>query len=108
LIEDGIEDIRATGSTLMMPLLLALKAEALHLADRTSEALEAIEGAEALAERFKGRWWCAELQRLRGVFLTAIGADETQIEASLCEAIRTAIRLRFAPLILNRSPSVLR
>ena len=42
LIEDGIEDIRATGSTLMMPLLLALKAEALHLADRTSEALEAI------------------------------------------------------------------
>jgi len=36
LIEDGIEDIRATGSTLMMPLLLALKAESLHLADRTS------------------------------------------------------------------------
>ena len=30
---------------------LALKAEALHLADRTSEALEAIEEAEALVER---------------------------------------------------------
>jgi len=77
LIEDGIEDIRATRSTLMMPLLLALKAEALHLAGRTSEALEAIKGAEALAERFEGRWWCAELHRLHGVFLTAIGADET-------------------------------
>ena len=73
-----------------MPYYLALKAEALHLADRTSEALEAIREAEALAERFEERWWCAELHRLRGVFLTAIGADETQIEASFCEAIRIA------------------
>jgi hypothetical protein len=47
LIEDGIEDTRATGSTLMVPLFLAPKAEALHLADRTSEALEAIREAEA-------------------------------------------------------------
>jgi tetratricopeptide (TPR) repeat protein len=90
LIEDGIEDNRATGSTLMVPLFLALKAEALHLADRTSEALEAIREAEALAERFEGRWWSAELHRLRAVFLTAMGADDTQIHASFCEAIRTA------------------
>ena len=33
---------------------------------------------------------CAELYRLRGVFLAAIGADEVQIEASLREAIRIA------------------
>jgi predicted ATPase len=90
LIEDGIEDNRATGSTLMVPLFLALKAEALHLADRTSEALEAIREAEALAERFEGRWWSAELHRLRGVFLTAMGADDAQIEASFCKAISTA------------------
>ena len=32
----------------------------------------------------------AELHRLRGVFLAAMGADETQIEASFCEAIRIA------------------
>jgi hypothetical protein len=43
-----------------------------------------------VVERSEGRWWCAELYRLRGVFLTAIGADETQIEASFCEAISTA------------------
>ena len=73
-----------------MPYLLALKAEALHLADRTSEALEAIREAEAVVERSEERWWCAELYRLRGVFLAAMGADETQIEASFCEAIRTA------------------
>jgi predicted ATPase len=89
-IEDGIRDHRATGSTLFMPFLLALKAEALHLADRTPKALEAISEAEALVARTEERWWCAELHRLRGVFLVAMGADETQIEASFCEAIRIA------------------
>jgi predicted ATPase len=34
-IEGGIDDWVATGSMLMVPYLLALKAEALHLADRT-------------------------------------------------------------------------
>jgi predicted ATPase len=89
-IENGIGDYRATGSTLDMPFLLALKAEALHLAERTSEAIEAITEAEALVERFENRYWCAELHRLRGVFLTAIGGEETQIEASFAAAISTA------------------
>ena len=75
---------------LVVPSHLALKAEALHLADRTSEALEAINEAEALAERFEQHFCFAELHRLRGVFLAALGADETQIEDSFCEAIRIA------------------
>jgi len=89
-IEDGIRDYRATGSMLIMPYWLTLKAEALHLADRTSEALEAIRDAEATVARSGERHWCAELHRLRGVFLAAMGADETQIEASFGEAIRIA------------------
>jgi adenylate cyclase len=89
-IEDGIEDLRAAGSIMTLLSLLALKAEALHLADRTPEALEAIKEAEVLVERTEGRWWCAELYRLRGVFLAAIGAEEREIEASFCAAIGTA------------------
>src|SRR5271165_897818 len=89
-IEHGIRDFRATGAVLSTPFFLALKAEALHLADRTSEALEAITEAEALVVRTEERWWCAELHRLHGVFLTTVGADETQIEAAFCEAISTA------------------
>ena len=89
-IEDGIGEHRAAGAMLTTPFFLALKAEALHLAGRTSEALEAIGEADAVAERFEERWWCAELHRLRGVFLTAIGAEDTQVEASFREAIRTA------------------
>jgi hypothetical protein len=75
---------------LTVPFLIALKAEALHLADRTVEALEAIQEATALVERFENRYWSAELHRLRGVFLTALGADEMQIEASFSAATRIA------------------
>jgi hypothetical protein len=89
-IEQGIRDYRATGAVLGLPFYLGRKAEALHLADRTSEALEAINEAEALAERFEVHWWRGELHRLRGVFLAAMGADEARIEASFGEAIRIA------------------
>jgi tetratricopeptide (TPR) repeat protein len=89
-IEDGIRDYRATGAIQDLPFLLALKAEAMHLGGRTSEALEAVTEAEVLIERSRERSWCAEVHRLRGVFLAAMGADETQIETSLCEAIRIA------------------
>jgi predicted ATPase len=89
-IEDGIRDCRATGTIVGLPTSLGMKAEALHLADRTSEALEAIKEAEALVERYEERRLFPELHRLRGVFLTAMGADETQIEASFGEAIRVA------------------
>jgi len=98
LIDDGIEGWRATGTILVVPYYLALRAEALYLAHRTSEALEAIREAEALAERSEEHCWSAELHRLRGVFLTALGADETQIEALFCEAIRIAKEQRSVSL----------
>jgi tetratricopeptide (TPR) repeat protein len=89
-IEQGIRDVRATGTVLGLPGHLTRKAEALYLADRTSEALEAIKEAIPMAERFEYLCFHAELHRLRGVFLAAMGADDTQIEASFCEANRIA------------------
>ena len=89
-IEQGIKELRATGSVLDLPYHLIQKAEALHLADRTSEALEAINEAVAIAERFEHGYCSAELHRLRGVFLATLGADELRIEASFCKAIRIA------------------
>ena len=81
-----IRDYWVSGSILGLPFDLALKAEALYLANRAGEALEVIKEAEALAERSEERWWCAELHRLRGVFLATIGADEAKIEASICRS----------------------
>jgi len=62
----------------------------MHVAGRTSDALETIREAEAFVERYAERHWCAELDRLRGVFLATLGAEETQIEASFCAAISIA------------------
>jgi serine/threonine protein kinase/tetratricopeptide (TPR) repeat protein len=89
-IEQGIRDFRATGVVPPLAYYLLLKAEALYSTDRTSEALELIKEAEATVEKFGVHTSRAELHRLRGVFLTAMGADEFEIEASFCEAIRIA------------------
>jgi tetratricopeptide (TPR) repeat protein len=89
-IEQAISDNRAMGTVLGLSGFLALKSEVLHLADRTADALEAISEAEALAERSEQRNFLSALHRRRGVFLTALGADQTQIEASFSEAIRIA------------------
>jgi hypothetical protein len=69
---------------------LTANRRSLYLNARTTEALEAISEAHALVERYGERWWGAELYRLRGVFLTTIGAGEAQIEASFRLAIETA------------------
>jgi hypothetical protein len=68
-IEHGIKDLRAAGSMLERAPALACKAEALHLADRTPEALEAINEALAIVERFDHGCCSAELHPLHGVFL---------------------------------------
>jgi serine/threonine protein kinase/tetratricopeptide (TPR) repeat protein len=89
-IEQGIRDYRATGAVLGVPYWLRLKAEALYLAGRTSEALDAINEAERVVEKSEERQGCAELNRLRGVFLATLDADETQIDASFEAALGTA------------------
>lgn len=89
-IEEAIQDYRERGSVLGLPYLLALEAEILHLANRTSEALKAIDEAEAISDRSEIRSWSSELHRLRGVFLASMHADENQVRDSLARAINTA------------------
>ena len=89
-IEDGIGGYRAIGTILAVPYYLWLKAQALYLANRTPEALEAIKEADALVEKYEDYDMRSGLRWFRGVFLTAMGAEEAQIEASFQEAIRIA------------------
>jgi predicted ATPase len=98
-IEEGINDWRATGSTFCLTFWLALKAEALCLANRTTEALKALKEAEALAERSGERCCCAELRRLHGVFLTALGTEEVEIEGSFRQAISIAKEQKAGSLV---------
>ena len=99
-IERGIKDYsQVIRVTLGVPGLLARKAEALHLADRTLEALETINEARAMAERLEQRDYYADLHWLRGVFLANIGADEAEIQASFCEAVRIAKEQKSVSLV---------
>jgi hypothetical protein len=96
LIEEGLKNLWATGTMVTTPLLLALKAEALHLANHTTEALKAIREAETSAEKRQERWWCAEPHRLRGVFIAAIGARRCKSKlrfATLSELHKSRSRL---------------
>ena len=102
-IEEGIRDYRAAGARLYMPYILALKAEALHRADRAAEALSTISEAEALIETSGERWWCAEVYRLRGVLLAALDADEPQIEAAFDAAIRSAKQQKISTTLARRA-----
>ena len=87
-INEGIGDFRATGAIGSMPGYLLLKAEVLHLAARTAEALEAIAEAHALMETYEERWPAAELHRLRAELLAATGGDSDEVEASFRAARR--------------------
>src|ERR1700757_3055077 len=89
-IEEGIAECQATKSLLLVPYWLALKAEALHFADRTIEGLYAIQKGERFVETFEARWWSAELHRIRDALLATLGAEDPQIDASFCAAISTA------------------
>ena len=89
-IEQGIRELRATGSVISLPYWLSVKAEVLHFADRTSEALEAISEAEALAEGIEQHNLDSAIRLLRGVFLANLGGEETEIEGSFRAAIRIA------------------
>ena len=90
---DGVtltKDFRSSGTVTGLPYFLELKARAFYLAERAAEALGAIDEAESLAERHEQRTYLSGLHGLGAMFLAALGADETQIEASFCEAIRIA------------------
>ena len=56
------------------------------------------EGNRLVISTFEQRDSFAELRLLRDVFLAAIGADETKIEASFCEAIRIAKEQKWVSL----------
>jgi hypothetical protein len=104
-IEHGVEAWRGNGVIIDLSLWLAMEAESLHLAGLTLKSLETLTEAEELIQRSEERYWCADLHRLRGVFLAAIGSDQTQIEASFRAAIKTAQEQKSVSLVKRAKES---
>jgi predicted ATPase len=89
-IDKAIIDYKNRGSILGLPYLLALKAEILHSANRSAEALEVVRDALDRAETSGIRWWYADLIRFEGVLLATTGRPTSEVETRIAAAVRTA------------------
>jgi hypothetical protein len=76
-----------SGAVEFCPLCMLRKALAGKAESGESSAADTV---VSISEEITRRLVRAELYRLRGVFLASIGADELQIDASFCEALRVA------------------
>ena len=80
-IQQGLEDLLATGAELRWPFYLSLLADAHARAGRVEEALATVAEALSIAERNEERWWEPELHRLSGELHRRRG---DQAEAERC------------------------
>jgi len=91
-MEEAAAQIAATGARMLNNVFHGLKADALLLADRPTDALVSADEALRLVERSGERWFEAELHRLRGRALLTLDADDPAGE----DAIRTALAIATA------------
>jgi len=80
-IQQGLEDLLATGAELRWPYYLSLLADAHARAGRLEEALATLSEALRIANRNEEHWWEPELHRLTGELLWRRG---DQVEAERC------------------------
>jgi predicted ATPase len=80
-MQQGLEDLLATGAELRWPYYLSLLADAHARAGRVEEALATLSEALRIVNRNEERWWEPELHRLTGELLRRRG---DQVEAERC------------------------
>jgi class 3 adenylate cyclase len=83
-IESGIALCDKINNKLFRPIWLAGLAEAQLAAGRMKEALHTVDAALTIAERTREGWMNAELCRLRGVIVLALGGASAEGDAQAC------------------------
>jgi predicted ATPase len=91
LLTEGLVAYRATGALVLVPHFLRLLADCYRRAGQPKEGLNYLDEAAALIEATQVRYQEAEMHRLRGEFLIAVG-DPVAAEASFRQAIAVARR----------------
>jgi predicted ATPase len=87
----GIDDVRATGCNVIIPLFLIILAQVYRTAGQPEEGLKRLVEAAKLIVVTGERWAEAELYRLRGTLLLSIH-DRAAAEESFHEALAIAQR----------------
>ena len=89
LLVQGLAVYRNTGANLLVPFYLTMLAEVHGMAAQPDEGLNQLAEAATLVEATKERWAEAEIHRLRGDLLDAVG-DRATAEQSYLQAISVA------------------
>src|SRR5262245_42257343 len=108
-VRQGLAAWRATGSTLAIPYLCTLLAEAATHLGHPAVSLHALAEAYTLVEQQEERWWEAEIRRLRGVvLLRQPGAPQVEAEACFQRALDVARHQETKSLELRAATSLAR
>lgn len=87
LLELGLRQKTDSGSQILLPYLLYLRADACAHLHQVDEALELLVEATATANRTGERWWEAELHRRRGTLLVEASNPVADGEPCLIRAL---------------------
>jgi predicted ATPase len=108
-MRQGLTALQATGGDVRRPLFLALLAEAYGGIGQIEEGLNVLAEALAAAEKTGGRFYEAELYRLKGELLVARAAEpNAEAEACLQQALDIARRQQAKSLELRAAMSLSR
>jgi predicted ATPase len=108
-MRQGLTALQATGGDVRRPLFLALLAEAYGGIGQTEEGLNVLAEALAAAEKTGGRFYEAELYRLKGELLVARAAEpDAEAEACFQQALDIARRQQAKSLELRAAMSLSR
>ena len=108
-LQQGLASSRARGAARERPYPLALLAEASAQVGQPAEGLEALAEALATLATSTGRWWEAELHRLRGALLLQRSvAQQEEAEACFQRALAVARRQEAKSLELRAAMNLSR
>jgi predicted ATPase len=108
-MRQGLTALQATGGDVRRPLFLALLAEAYGGIGQIEEGLNVLAEALAAAEKTGGRFYEAELYRLKGELLVARAAElNAEAEACFQQALDIARRRQAKSLELRAAMSLSR
>ena len=94
-MREGLAAYRTTGSKLGLPRILAMLAEAYWKLGRVQEGLTALSEALAMAQNTGGRYYKAELHRLKGELLLMESVGDSFKPASIENQAETCFRQAF-------------
>jgi hypothetical protein len=107
-LHEAIEEFRATGARLRLPLYYGLLASVHGQAAQFDAGLVAVEAGLAESRQNNERWWEAELHRLRGELQLASGAGDEDVESALRRALEVARGQEARSLELRAATSLAR